>query len=81
MVLGSLLALVPAAPGYVGTYDAALLFGLHALGVTGGIALGCTLMFRFVVFVPITLVGLLLMVTRYGGPRALRAAEPRPVEA
>jgi uncharacterized membrane protein YbhN (UPF0104 family) len=81
VVLGSLLALVPAAPGYVGTYDAALLFGLHALGVTGGTALGCTLMFRFVVFVPITLVGLLLMVTRYGGPKAFRAAEARPVEA
>src|SRR4051794_36355063 len=79
VVLGSLFALVPAAPGYVGTYDAALLFGLSALGVTGGAALGCTLMFRFVVFVPITLCGLGLMVTRYGGLGALRSAEKTTV--
>lgn len=67
VVLGSFLALVPAGPGYVGTYDAAMLFGLDALDITGGAALSCVLLFRFVVFVPITVAGLLLMVTRYGG--------------
>lgn len=67
VVLGSFLALVPAGPGYVGTYDAAMLFGLDALDITGGVALSCVLLFRFIVFVPITLVGLVLMVTRYGG--------------
>lgn len=73
VILGSFLALVPAAPGYVGTYDAAILFGLAALDVRGGGALSVALLFRFVVFVPITLAGLGLMVTRYGGLAALRA--------
>lgn len=75
-VLASLSALIPAGPGYVGTYDAAALFGLHALHVTGGVAVGCVILFRFVIFVPITLVGLILMVVRYGGLRqALRRSE------
>jgi uncharacterized membrane protein YbhN (UPF0104 family) len=72
-VLASLSALVPAGPGYVGTYDAAALFGLHALHVTGGDAVGCVILFRFIIFVPITVVGLVLAVGRYGGFRqALR---------
>jgi uncharacterized membrane protein YbhN (UPF0104 family) len=75
VVLGSLSALVPAAPGYVGTYDAALLFTLHALGIGGGSALGAVLLFRFVVFVPITVAGLVLMVVRYGGLWALGDAD------
>lgn len=72
-VLASLSALIPAGPGYVGTYDAAALFALHQFDVRGGAAVSCVLLFRFVVFVPITVVGLLLMVARYGGLRgALR---------
>ena len=73
VVLGSFLALVPAGPGYVGTYDAAMLFGLDALEITGGTALSIVLLFRFVVFVPITVVGLGLMVTRYGGLKRILA--------
>ena len=69
-VLASLSALIPAGPGYVGTYDAAALFGLHALDVTGGAAIGCVILFRFVIFVPITVFGLLLMIFRYGGLRS-----------
>ncbi len=34
------------------------------------------LLFRFVAFVPITVAGLGLMVTRYGGLRTLRTREP-----
>jgi uncharacterized membrane protein YbhN (UPF0104 family) len=75
VVLASFLALVPSAPGYLGTYDAALLFGLDSLGVNGGTALSVALMFRFVVFVPITFAGLGLMVARYGGLRAARSSE------
>ncbi len=70
VVLVSFFAMVPAAPGYVGTYDAAALFALHALGVRGGAAVGCVLLYRFVIFVPITIAGLILMVGRYGGLRA-----------
>lgn len=73
VVLASLSALIPAGPGYVGTYDAAALFALHQVDVRGGAAVSCVLLFRFVVFVPITAVGLVLMIARYGGLRgALR---------
>jgi uncharacterized membrane protein YbhN (UPF0104 family) len=79
VVLASLSALIPAGPGYVGTYDAAALFSLHHVGVRGGDAVSCVILFRFVVFVPITVVGLILIVARYGGLRGAlqreRAAE------
>ena len=79
VILASGSALVPAAPGYVGTYDAAALFALHAVGVSGGAAIGCVLLFRFVIFVPITVAGLGLMVGRYGGLRgALRRGSSAP---
>lgn len=70
VVLASLSALIPAGPGYVGTYDAAALFALHRIGVQGGEAVSAVVLFRFVVFVPLTLVGLTVMITRYGGLRA-----------
>ncbi len=79
VVLASLSALIPAGPGYVGTYDAAALFALHQVDVRKGAAVSCVLLFRFVVFVPITVAGLALMVGRYGGLRGAlqreRAAE------
>ena len=85
VVLVSFFSLIPAAPGYVGTLDAAALFGLDALGIGGGAALGCVLLWRFVIFVPVTVAGLILMVVRYGGLRvALRRVErveARPVTA
>ena len=74
VILASLVALVPAAPGYLGTFDAALLFVLDRLGVMGGDAVGLTLLYRFIIFVPITVVGLSLLATRYGGMRTLRLA-------
>jgi uncharacterized membrane protein YbhN (UPF0104 family) len=67
IVLASFFALVPAAPGYVGTFDAAILFGLAALDVQGGLGIAFALLVRFVLFVPITGVGLVLLVARYGG--------------
>jgi glycosyltransferase 2 family protein len=78
VVLASFFALIPAAPGYVGTYDAAVLFALHALDVPGNEAIGAALLFRFVIFVPVTIAGLVLMVVRYGGLRAAlrRSAQP-----
>jgi glycosyltransferase 2 family protein len=71
-VLASFFALVPAAPGYVGTFDAAVVFGLKALGVVGGTALAFALLVRFVLFVPITAVGLVLLLVFYGGVDAVR---------
>jgi uncharacterized membrane protein YbhN (UPF0104 family) len=72
LVLSAFLSLVPAAPGYIGTYDAAVVFGLKGLGITGAQAVGFALLTRFVIFAPITLVGLGLLVWRYGGLRGLQ---------
>jgi uncharacterized protein (TIRG00374 family) len=75
VVLASFFSLIPAAPGFVGTYDAAVLFALKAFGVAGGKAVGLLVMVRFVVFVPVTIAGLILVVTRYGGLRVLLRRE------
>lgn len=69
IVLASLSALIPAGPGYVGTYDVAALFALHEVGVKGGAAVSCLLLSRFVIFVPISVVGLGMVILRYGGMR------------
>jgi hypothetical protein len=74
VALTNLFALVPAAPGYVGTFDAAVLFGVEATSAGGGAAVGYLLLLRFVLFVPITLVGLGTLLARYGGLAVYRAA-------
>jgi uncharacterized protein (TIRG00374 family) len=80
VALTNLVAMVPAAPGYVGTFDAAVLFGVRALtGSSGGAAYVVAL--RLVLFVPITLVGLALLVARHGGLRTLRQLRPQPSSA
>jgi uncharacterized membrane protein YbhN (UPF0104 family) len=79
MALANLVALVPAAPGYVGTFDAAVIFGVRLVaGGTHAAALAYVVVVRFVLFVPITLVGLGALVLRYGGLRRLRLALGRP---
>jgi uncharacterized membrane protein YbhN (UPF0104 family) len=74
VALTNLFAMIPAAPGYVGTFDAAVIFGVKAIGDTGSAAVSYLLLLRFLLFVPITLVGLVVLVTRYGGWSRLRAA-------
>jgi glycosyltransferase 2 family protein len=61
MALTNLSALVPAAPGYVGTYDAAVLLALRSLHRS---ALGYLLVLRFILFVPITLAGFAVFLSR-----------------
>ena len=83
VVLTSFVMSIPAAPGYVGTFDAALLFGLTGYGVHGGQALAFALLWRFVLFIPITILGLILIFVRYGGfaaRRTARATESMPLE-
>jgi uncharacterized protein (TIRG00374 family) len=77
VVIASLFSAIPAGPAYAGTYDAAVLFSLSALGMTGGSAIAYLLMLRFVIFVPVTVVGLVLVVTRYGGLGRLRGGRRR----
>ena len=74
VALTNLFALVPAAPGYVGTFDAAVVFAVRALGHGASGTLPFLLLLRFVLFVPITVVGLAVLVGRYGGLAVYRAA-------
>jgi len=74
MGLATIFVLVPSGPGYVGTFDAALIFGLHALGYSGAAVLSYLLLLRFVIAVPITLLGLVALASRFGGIARMRAA-------
>lgn len=77
VALSSLAAAIPAAPGYAGTYDAAIQLGLRALHVQGGPAVAFGLLVRLIIFLPITAAGLILMVVRYGGLASLRRMQWR----
>jgi uncharacterized protein (TIRG00374 family) len=73
MGLATIFVLVPSGPGYVGTFDAAIVFGLHALGHTES-ALSYLLLLRFVIAIPISVLGLLALAGRFGGIGRLRGA-------
>jgi len=74
VALTNFVAALPAAPGSIGTFDAAVAFGARALGGVGAVVVSYLLLLRFVLYVPITLVGLVVLVTRYGGWARLRSA-------
>jgi glycosyltransferase 2 family protein len=74
VALTNFFAALPAAPGSIGTFDAAVIFGSKAIGASGSAALSYLLTLRFILYVPITAVGFLVLVTRYGGWARLRAA-------
>lgn len=75
MAIANLAAMVPAAPGYIGTFDAAVLLGVRLAGAgSAAVALPYVVLVRFVLFVPITIVGLVLLVARYGGWATARGA-------
>jgi uncharacterized membrane protein YbhN (UPF0104 family) len=76
VALTNLVALIPAAPGYVGTFDAAVVFGVKALTGVGGATY--VLALRLVLFVPITLAGLALLIVRHGGLATLRSLRSVP---
>jgi glycosyltransferase 2 family protein len=74
VALTNFVAALPAAPGSIGTFDVAVLWGTHRLGAAGSVALSYVILIRFVLYVPITVVGLVVLVTRYGGWSRLRSA-------
>ena len=74
VALTNFAAALPAAPGSIGTFDAAVAFGARALGGSGAVVISYLLLLRFVLYVPITLVGLVFLVVRYGGWARVRAA-------
>jgi uncharacterized membrane protein YbhN (UPF0104 family) len=81
MVVANFVALIPAGPGYVGTFDAAVLFAAKSLGRSRSVAISYLLLLRFVLFIPITVTGLLVLVGRYGGLAGYRASRLQASEA
>lgn len=74
VALTNFVAALPAAPGSIGTFDAAVAFGARALGGAGAVVVSYLLLLRFILYVPITIVGLVVLVVRYGGWARLRSA-------
>jgi glycosyltransferase 2 family protein len=74
VALSSIFSLIPSGPAYAGTQDSAAVIGIKAIGGTSAIAVSYLLMLRFVLVVPITTLGFLLLAARYGGISKLRAA-------
>ncbi|MEA2408559.1 MAG: glycosyltransferase 2 family protein [Thermoleophilaceae bacterium] len=74
VALTNFVAALPAAPGSIGTFDAAVAFGARALDASSSLAISYMILLRFVLYVPITVVGLVVLVTRYGGWSRLRSA-------
>jgi glycosyltransferase 2 family protein len=74
VALASVFSLIPSGPAYAGTQDAAAILGIRSLGGTGAQAVAYIVMLRFIIVVPITIVGLVLLATRYGGLGRLHQA-------
>lgn len=66
IALASVFVLIPSGPGYAGTLDGAVLLGVKAIGAGGSEAVSYLVALRFVLLVPITLAGLLVLLLRYG---------------
>lgn len=77
--LANFFAAVPAAPGSLGTFEAAVAFGLTALSIHGN-SVSYILALRLIVYGPITVVGLVVLFARYGGWKFVRERR-RKVEA
>lgn len=75
-VIAALASSLPAGPGYAGSFDAGVLLALHASRIFGASAVGFLLLARFVIFVPVTIVGAALLITRYGGLHLQRRKTP-----
>jgi uncharacterized protein (TIRG00374 family) len=74
VALTNFVAALPAAPGSIGTFDAAVAWGAKRLGASGSAAVSYLIMLRFVLYVPITVVGFIILVAGYGGWSKLREA-------
>ncbi len=77
VVLASLATAIPAAPGFIGTLDAAVIFGLSVAGVPADETFALAVLYRLVLFGPITIVGAIILVFRYGlSAVRLRSGDP-----
>jgi hypothetical protein len=78
VALASVFSMIPSGPAYAGTQDTAAVVGINAIGGTGSLAVSYLLILRFVLQVPITVVGFGLLAARYGGVSKLRRARLEP---
>jgi uncharacterized membrane protein YbhN (UPF0104 family) len=74
LALSSMIVLIPSGPGYAGTLDVAIVLATQALGRSASAGLSYLLLLRFVIMVPITAVGFVALLVRYGGRRGLAEA-------
>jgi uncharacterized membrane protein YbhN (UPF0104 family) len=81
VALSSIFSLIPSGPAYAGTQDSAAVIGIKAVGGSNALAVAYLLMLRFVLVVPITTLGFILLAARYGGISKLRARAPQPESA
>ncbi len=84
MVFANAAALIPAAPGYLGTFDAAVILAVHASGASHGDSVGYLILLRFLLFIPITVAGLAIYMWKYSGWQRLHrrtAVRTEPSEA
>lgn len=75
VALASIFSLIPSGPAYAGTQDVAAVVGVKAIGGSSALAATYLILLRFVLQVPITLAGLVLLAARYGGIGRLRRTE------
>jgi len=78
LALANLVGALPSAPSAVGTYDLAVVFAARSLGASGAAAVSYVLALRAVLFLPITVIGILVLVVRR---RQAGPAPPVPVSA
>ncbi len=81
LAIANFVGALPAAPSAVGTYDVAVVFAANALGASGGAAVGYVLALRAVLFLPITVLGIAVIVARRRFPRPAAQAPDRAPEA
>ncbi len=74
LATAAMFTMIPSGPGFAGTMDAAIAFTLHVLNEPRKLVGTYIFTVRFLIFIPITIVGGILLITRYGGLAALRAA-------
>lgn len=84
IAVAAVFQLIPSGPAYAGTQDAAIVLAVRGMGASAPSAVAYLLLLRFVLVVPVTLLGLALAALRYGGLRRMRgvlARRPAPVPA
>lgn len=74
LATAAIFTMIPSGPGFAGTMDGAIVYTLHQLGEPRNLVWPFIFVIRFVIFIPITIIGGALLALRYGGWSAIKAA-------